>query len=82
MDEQVTATKHVIQGFNTATLYGKGFNLGSADLIQGGSLREVVGRCVSALLLHLMDKDGRRIFKGATIILPPITIAKNKAESV
>lgn len=82
MDEQVTATKHVIQGFNPATIYGKGFDLGTADLIQGGSLREVVGRCVSALLLHLVDKDGRRIFKGATIILPPTTVAKNTPESV
>ncbi|APC14914.1 hypothetical protein BLL42_03970 [Pseudomonas frederiksbergensis] len=82
MDEQGAVTEHVVQGFNPAELFGKGLNLGSADLIQGGSFREVVGRCVSALLLHLRDKDGHSVFKGATIVLPPAAATKDTEESV
>lgn len=76
------AAGHVIRGFNPTELFGKGFNLGCADLIQGGSFGEVVGRSVSALLLHLVDKDGRRALKGATIILPPAIVTTHTRESV
>lgn len=82
MDEQEEEVGHIIQGFNPAELFGKGFNLGCADLIQGGSLREVVGRTVSALLLHAVGKDGRGVFKGATIVLPPAAATKHAEESV
>lgn len=82
MNEQDKAAGQVIQGFNPAELFGKGFNLGCADLIQGGSFGEVVGRSVSALLLHAVDKDGRGVFKGATIVLPPMTVTKHTEESV
>lgn len=64
-------SNRVIQGFDPAVLFGKGFNVGCADLIQGGSLRAVVGRITVALLTAAYDKDGRQVFKGATILLPP-----------
>lgn len=82
MDKQDKTAGHVIGGFNPAELFGKGFNLGCADLIQGGSFPEVIGRSVSALLLHGVDKDGRRVFKGVTIVLPPATVTKHSEESV
>ncbi|MFM0131224.1 CHAT domain-containing protein [Paraburkholderia sediminicola] len=82
MNEQDKAASHVIQGFNPAELFGKGFDLGCADLIQGGSFAEVVGRSVSSLLLHAVDRDGRDVFTGATIILPPVTVSRHTEESV
>ncbi|XLZ72873.1 hypothetical protein ABT364_13140 [Massilia sp. SR12] len=63
--------KREIQGFDPAILYGKGFALGCADLVIGGSLREVVGRVVSVLLTKATDKDGQPVFRGATVLLPP-----------
>lgn len=82
MSEQNKAADHVIQGFNPALLFGKGLGMGSVDLIQGGSLREAVGRSVSALLLHMGDKGGRSAFPRATIVLPPTTASKHAEESV
>ncbi len=82
MDKKNKATNHVLQGFNPAELFGRGFDLGCADLIQGGSFREAVGRSVSALLLHAMEKDGRRVFKKATIVLPPVAATQHTNESV
>ncbi|SFR57475.1 hypothetical protein SAMN05216203_1504 [Marinobacter daqiaonensis] len=80
MDEHKGAD-HVIRGFNPSTIFANGFSLGSADLIQGGSLR-VVGRTVSALLQHVVDEEGGRAFTGATIILPPISATKDTEVSV
>lgn len=82
MNNQDQAAGHVIEGFNPAKLFGNGFNLGCADLIQGGSFGEVIGRTVSALLLHVTDKDGRSAFNGATIVLPPVAVTKHTTESV
>ncbi|WP_440215875.1 CHAT domain-containing protein [Chromobacterium piscinae] len=82
MDEQNKASDHVVQGFNPAELFGKGFSLGSVDLIQGGSFREVVGRSVSTLLLQVKDKDGHPAFKEAAIVLPPVTATNHTMESV
>lgn len=82
MSEQNKAAGHVIQGFNPALLFGKGLSMGSVDLIQGGSFREAVGRSVSALLLHMVDKEGRSAFPRATIVLPPTTASKHTEESV
>jgi len=62
---------HVLQGFDPAVIFGKGFDLGCADLVVGGFLREVVGRTVSALLMSAHDQEGHSVFKGATIFLPP-----------
>lgn len=73
---------HVIHGFNPADLFGKGFDVGCADLIQGGPFREVVCRSVCALLLHAVDKNGRSAFTGATIVLPPVTASRRTEESV
>ncbi|AIV53466.1 CHAT domain protein [Burkholderia pseudomallei MSHR1153] len=73
---------HVIHGFNPADLFGKGFDVGCADLIQGGPFREVVCRSVCALLLHAVDKNGRSAFTGATIVLPPATASQRTEESV
>ena len=36
MHEKDDTACHVIEGFNPAELFGKGFNLGCADLIPGG----------------------------------------------
>lgn len=80
MDEQKPAF-HGIQGFNPAEYFANGFNRGSADIIQGGSLREVVGRTVTGLLSAAIDEDGKYLFTGATIILPPITATEITKES-
>lgn len=82
MEEQGKAAGHVIRGFNPADLFGKGFSLGCADLIQGGSFREALGRCVVSLLLHAVDGGGRRIFTKATIVLPPATATTYTEETV
>ena len=80
MDEQKPAF-HGIQGFNPAEYFANGFNRGSADIIQGGSLREVVGRTVTGLLSAAIDEDGKYLFTGATIILPQITATEITKES-
>lgn len=62
---------HEIQGFDPIVLFGRGFDMGCIDLVIGGSLREVVGRVIAFLLMGAKDKEGQRVFKGATIFLPP-----------
>lgn len=71
-----------IQGFDPAVLFGKGFNVGCADLVLGGSLREVVGRITAALLMRATDKEGRSVFRGATILLPPAEATSVTEEKV
>jgi hypothetical protein len=71
-----------IQGFDPAVLFGKGFNVGCADLVLGGSLREVVGRITAALLMRATDKEGRQVFRGATILLPPAEVTAVTEENV
>jgi hypothetical protein len=80
MDEKKPAF-HGVQGFNPAKYFADDFDLGSADIIQGGSLREVVGRTVAGLLQAALDKNGKYLFAGATIILPPITATEITRES-
>jgi len=63
--------RHEFKGFDPAVLFGKGFALGCADLVVGGSLHEVVGRITAALLMSAHDKEGNPVFRGATIVLPP-----------
>lgn len=69
MGEQ--AGKKEFQGFHPRELYKKGFDFGCVDLVQGGSLREVVGRITAFLLLSTRGEGGEPIFKRATVILPP-----------
>jgi hypothetical protein len=71
-----------MEGFDPAVLFSKGFDVGCIDLVVGGSLREVVGRIVATLLLQAKDKDGRPVFKGATILLPPIEATEVTEEGV
>ncbi|RZS40307.1 CHAT domain-containing protein [Limnobacter thiooxidans] len=63
--------KKRVQGFDPIAILGNGFTLGGADLVTGGSLREVVGRMTAALLLALRDKKGGLVFPGGVIFLPP-----------
>lgn len=74
--------EHKLLGFDPAVLFGKGFNLGCADLIVGGSLQEVVGRVTAALLVGAKDKEGRPVFRGATILLPPAEATTVTEEAV
>ncbi|QIN60303.1 hypothetical protein SBC1_02780 [Caballeronia sp. SBC1] len=76
------ARERALQGFDPAVLFGKGFNLGCADLVIGGSLREVVGRIIATLLMGAADKEGRQIFRGATILLPPAEATTVTEQSV
>ncbi|OYO31354.1 hypothetical protein CD932_09645 [Janthinobacterium sp. PC23-8] len=71
-----------MQGLDPAVLFGKGFDLGCADLVIGGSLREVIGRITTDLLIKATDKDGRQVFTGATIILPPADATAVTEENV
>lgn len=71
-----------VQGYDPRELFAKGFNLGTADLIQGGSFLEVIGRTVIALLMGLTDASGKRPFCGVTIILPPASATSLNGEAV
>lgn len=75
-------SKFGIQGFDPAVLFGKGFNVGCADLVLGGSLGEVIGRITAALLIKATDKEGRQVFTGATILLPPAEATAVTEENV
>ena len=82
MDEQAKRSVHAIQGFDPSVLFDKGFNLGCADLIQGGSFREAVGRTVAFLLIHTVDRERRPVFRGATVVLPPAAATVISEDSV
>lgn len=71
-----------IQGFDPAGLVKNGFTLGGADLVQGGSLREVVGRTTTFLLMAARAEGGGPLFRGATIILPPAKATAVTEDSV
>lgn len=74
--------ERALQGFDPAVLFGKGFNLGCADLVVGGLLREVVGRITAALLMSARGKDGKPVFRGTTIVLPPAEATMVTEEAV
>ena len=74
--------KREVQGFDPAVLFAKGFDMGCADLVIGGSLREVVGRVIASLLMKARDKEGRQVFRGATILLPPAEATAVTEENV
>lgn len=71
-----------VQGYDPRVLFAKGFNLGTADLIQGGSFSEVIGRTVIALLMGLTDENGKRPFSGVSVILPPASATSLNDEAV
>lgn len=71
-----------IQGFDPSVLFKKGFNVGCANLVVGGSLREVVGRILATLLPGVHDKERRPFFSGATILLPPAEATEFSEEKV
>lgn len=81
MSEQ-ESRRRTLQGLDPAVLFRKGFNLGCVDLVVGGSLREVVGRITAALLMGANDKDGRPVFRGTTILLPPAVATTVTEEAV
>lgn len=71
-----------IEGFDPRELFAQGFSLGAADLIQGGSFAEVVGRTVIYLLLFLRDENDKPPFAGVSVILPPTSATTLTADSV
>lgn len=73
---------NAIPGFDPTSLFGSGFSLGSADLIQGGSFKEAVGKTICALLFMLRNHVGNSPIKGATVILPPAIVTEDTTESV
>ena len=73
---------HTVQGFDPLSLFGAGFTLGSADLIQGGYFWEAIGKSIVTLLSCLQDKDGRPPIKRVVIILPPADVTEHTNESV
>lgn len=82
MSESGIAQAVCVEGFNPSEIFSKGFSLGTIDLIQGGSFEEVVGRTVIALLMHVVDEDGKRPFVGVTVVLPPASATTLTADSV
>lgn len=71
-----------LNGFDPVQIYLNGIDLGSIDLIQGGSFREVIGRAVVTLIARIKSKDGKALFSGCSIILPPATATKLTVDSV
>ena len=71
-----------VEGFDPRRLFAKGLAFGTADLIQGGSLEEAVGRTVISLLLHLRDEEGKPPFDGVAFILPPSSATNLTADGV
>ncbi|WP_423596098.1 hypothetical protein [Roseateles sp. MS654] len=59
------------RGFDPAQLVARGFTLGGGDLVQGGSLREVVARATIFFLCCRKTEGGAELFRDAVIILPP-----------
>lgn len=70
------------QGFEPGELFKHGITLKSVDLIQGGTFREVIGRTVIFLMSARQGEEGKRMFPGATVILPPVEASKVDENSV
>lgn len=51
------------------------------DFIQGGSFKEVIVRTVS-LLIDLRDREGKNLFSGVSVILPPASVTSLTANTV
>lgn len=68
--------KELTNGFDPRCLFQNGFSFGEADLVQGGSFREVVGRTLLVLLSARKNPQESLLFKQATVIFPPIEATK------
>ncbi|MDR7006167.1 hypothetical protein [Paraburkholderia strydomiana] len=77
MNEQDKAPEPGHSSLNLAELFGGGFDLRCANLIQGGSFPAVVRRSISSLLLLAVGEDGRDVFTAAPIITPPVTVSRH-----
>lgn len=82
MSETGTTQPANIEGFDPNILFAHGFDLGTADLIQGGSFEEVFGRTAISLLLYLKDENGKTPFAGVVVVLPPTSVTTLTADSV
>jgi hypothetical protein len=71
-----------IEGFDPREWLAQGVAFGTADLIQGGSFEEVIGRMVVSLLLYMRDPEGKNPFAGVVVALPPASTTTLTAESV
>jgi len=70
------------QGFEPGELFKHGLTLNSVDLIQGGTFGEVIGRTVIFLISARQGQEGKRVFPGTTVILPPVGASKVDEDSV
>lgn len=82
MNESDMLQETIVQGYDPRVLFAKGFSLGTADLIQGGSFSEVIGRTVISLLMSLTDAGGKSPFSGVTVVLPPASATSLNDEAV
>ena len=80
--EETSKDAVLTQGFEPGELFKNGFTLESVDLIQGGTFREVIGRTVIFLMSACKGQEGKRMFPGATVILPPVGASKVDENSV
>lgn len=80
--EETSKDAVLAQGFEPGELFKHGFKLESIDLIQGGTFREVIGKTVIFLISARQGQEGKRIFPGATVILPPVGASKVDENSV
>lgn len=64
--------KHEVRGFDPAKLVERGFSLGGADLLQGGRLKEIVGRVLAFFIVFARTANDGRLFTGAAVVLPPV----------
>lgn len=81
MEETPNGTS-LTQGFEPGEMFKNGFTLESIDLIQGGNFREVIGRTVIFLMSACQGQERKRLFPGATVILPPARASKVDENSV
>lgn len=80
--EETSKDAVLTQGFEPGELFKHGFTLESVDLIQGGTFREVIGKTVIFLMSARQGQEGKRMFPGATVILPPGGASKVDENSV
>jgi hypothetical protein len=82
MNETQSPQTTNLQGYDPSVLFAQGFSLGTADLIQGSSFSEVIGRTIITLLMHLKDANNKSPFAGVSVILPPASATSLNDEAV
>lgn len=82
MSESDNSQAVSIEGYDPRKLFAQGFSLGTADLIQGGSLAEAIGRTVVSLLLYMRGQDGKPPFAGVAVLLPPTSVTSLTTDSI